>query len=248
MRVPFHIHTRAPAPELYWAVVASLVDDGTANANAMRRDVPDKRTLGLVNKGKQSIYDPFWLAKLRAVPLWVSNATAPTPGEPLSSSTVDVHTGLPMTATLDILGHLWFRNLDSIASAHFAVWRHPEAIAETVEHLQKHVKTPMIKITIYSAIASGRVRTSRDAVPSDRELLKLCHGITGDATIGGLSCAQFDVLRAYRDGWEWSPFMPKLEGSETTPTTSRYRTRAAAGVGSRSEWDGHSRQSTPHGA
>ena len=34
---------------------------------------------------------------------------------------------------------------------------------------------------------------------------------------------QFDVLRAYRDGREWSPFMPKLEGSGTTPTTSRYR-------------------------
>ena len=30
------IHTRAPAPELYWAVVASMVDDGTVNANVMR--------------------------------------------------------------------------------------------------------------------------------------------------------------------------------------------------------------------
>ena len=69
-----------------------------------------------------------------------------------------------------------------------------------------------------------------DAVPSDRELLKLCHDNTGDATIGGLSRAQFDVLRAYRDGWEWSPFMPKLEGSETTPTTSRYRVPRPVGV------------------
>ena len=128
-----------------------------------------------------------------------------------------------MTETLDILRHLWFRGPDCIASAHFAVWRHPEAIAATVKHLQKHVKTSLIKITIYSAVASGRVRTSRDAVPSDRELLKLCHGNTGDTSIGGLSRAQFDVLRAYRDGWEWSPFMPKLEGSATTPTTSRYR-------------------------
>ena len=128
-----------------------------------------------------------------------------------------------MTATLDILRHLWFRGPDSIASAHFAVWRHPDAIAEAVKHLQKHVRTPLIKITIYSAVASGRVRTSRDAVPSDRELLKLCHRNTGDANIGGLSRAQFDVLRAYRDGWDWSPFMPKLEGHETTPTTLRYR-------------------------
>ena len=90
-------------------------------------------------------------------------------------------------------------------------------------HLQKHVKTSLIKITVYSAIASGRVRTSRDAVPSGRELRKLCHGNTGDKSIGGLSRAQFDVLRAYRDGWEWSPFMPKPEGTATTPTTSRYR-------------------------
>ena len=35
-------HTRAPASELYWAVVASLVDDGTANANVMRRDASDQ--------------------------------------------------------------------------------------------------------------------------------------------------------------------------------------------------------------
>ena len=106
----------------------------------MRCAAPDKRTLALVNKGKQSICDPFWLAKLRAGPMWVSNATSPTPGEPLPSSTVDVHTGLPMTETLDILRHLWFRGPDSLASAHFAVWRHPDAIADTVKHLQKHVK------------------------------------------------------------------------------------------------------------
>ena len=79
------IHTRAPAPELYWAVVASMVDDGTVNANVMRRDAPDPRTLRLVEQGKQSVCDPFWLAKLRAGPLWLSNATAPTLGEPLSS-------------------------------------------------------------------------------------------------------------------------------------------------------------------
>ena len=72
------IHTRAPAPELYWAVVASMVDDGTVNANVMRRDAPDPRTLRLVEQGKQSVCDPFWLAKLRAGPLWLSNATAPT--------------------------------------------------------------------------------------------------------------------------------------------------------------------------
>ena len=267
------IHTRAPAPELYWAVIASMVDNGTANANVMRRDAPDQRTLDLVEQGKQSVCDPFWLAKLRAGPLWVHCESAPTAnskplapsqvsvseaapaggssgrsvdvsasilsvepddgvvpegvtskdkssdttalGEPLSSRTVDVHTGLPMTETLDILRHLWFHGPDCVASAHFAVWRHPEAIAATVKHLQKHVKTSLIKITIYSAIASGRVRTSRDAVPNDKELLKLCHGNTGSTSIGGLSRAQFDVLRAYRDGWEWSPFMPRLEGTAT---------------------------------
>ena len=200
----------------------------------MRRDAPDQRTLDLVNKGKQSICDPFWLAKLRAGPLWVSNATSPTPAEPLVSSTVDVHTGLPMTATLDILRHLWYRGPDSLAPAHVVVWWHPDSIAETVKHLQKHVKTPRIKIAIYSAIASGRVRTSRDAVPSDKELLKLCHGNTGDADVGGLSRAQFDVLRAYRIGWEWSRFMPKLEGSETTPMTSRYRVPKPVGA---TTWD-----------
>ena len=160
------IHTRAPAPG------SSMVDDGMVNANVMRRDALDQRTLDLVEKGKPSVCDPFWLAKRRAGPLWLSNATAPTLGEPLSSSTADVHTGLPMTATLDILRHLWFRGPDSIASAHFAVWRHLEAIAATVKHLQKHVRTSLIKIATYSAVASGRVRTSRDAVPSDRELHK----------------------------------------------------------------------------
>ena len=36
------IHTRAPASELYWAVVALLVDDGLVNANVLRREAPDK--------------------------------------------------------------------------------------------------------------------------------------------------------------------------------------------------------------
>ena len=159
------IHSRAPAPELYWAVIGSMVDDGTVNANVMRRDAPDPRTLELVKKEQQSRCDPFWLAKLRAGPLWTSNENASKPGEPLSVPMVDVHTGLPMTATLDILRHLWFRGPDSVASPHFVVWRHPDAIASTVKHLQKHVKTALIKITIYSAIASGRVRTSRSAIP-----------------------------------------------------------------------------------
>ena len=192
-------------------------------SNVMRRDAPDPRTLRLVEQGKQSVCDPFWLATLRAGPLWLSNDNTPTLGEPLSSHTADVHTWLPMTEALDILWRLWCRGPDCIASAHFAVWRHPEAIAATVKHLQKHVRTSLIKITIYSAVASGRVCTSRDAVPSDRELLKLCHGNAGDKSTGGLSRAQFDALRAYRGGWEWSPFMPQLEGSSTTPATSRCR-------------------------
>ena len=60
-------HVLAPATELYWAVVvASLVDAEAVSANVMRRDAPDKRTLKLIQKGKQSECDPFWLAKLRA--------------------------------------------------------------------------------------------------------------------------------------------------------------------------------------
>ena len=88
------IHSRAPAPELYWAVIASMIDDGTVNANVMRRDAPDPRTLELVRKEQQSRCDPFWLAKLRAGPLWLSNETASKPGEPLSVPMVDVHLGV----------------------------------------------------------------------------------------------------------------------------------------------------------
>ena len=130
----------------------------------MRRDAPDPRTLELVKKEQQSRCDPFWLAKLRAGPLWTSNETAPKPGEPLSVPMVDVHTGLPMTATLDILRHLWFRGPDSVASPHFVVWRHPDAIASTVTYLQKHVKTALIKITIHPYVlwyeTPGLKRTS----------------------------------------------------------------------------------------
>ena len=78
-----------------------------------------------------------------------------------------------MTAALDVLWHLWFRGPDSLAPAHVAVWRHPDSIKDTAKHPQKHVKTPRIKIVIHSAIVSGRVRTSRDAVPDDKILLKL---------------------------------------------------------------------------
>ena len=42
------IHVRAPATELYWEVVASLVDAGAVSANVMRRDAPDKQTLKLI--------------------------------------------------------------------------------------------------------------------------------------------------------------------------------------------------------
>ena len=44
------IHTCAPASELYWAIVALLIDDGTVNTNVLRREAPDKRTLELVDK------------------------------------------------------------------------------------------------------------------------------------------------------------------------------------------------------
>ena len=140
------------------------------------------------------------MAKLRAVALWVSNTPAPAPDEPLATPTTDVHSGLPMTAALDVLRHLWFRGPGSLAPAHVAVWRHPDSIKDTIKHLQKHVPTPQIKIVIYSAIASGRVRTSRDAVPEDKALLKLCHGNAGAVDERGLSRAQFGVLRAYRGG------------------------------------------------
>ena len=58
-------HARAPATELYWAVMAALVDNGTVNANVMRRDAPDKRTVKLIQQGKQSECDLLWLAKLK---------------------------------------------------------------------------------------------------------------------------------------------------------------------------------------
>ena len=228
------IHTRAPASELYWAVVALLIDDGTVNTNVLRREAPDKRTLELADKGKQSVCNPFWVAKLRAGSFWASNTTAPSPGEPLATPTIDAHSGLPMTAALDVLRHLWLRGPDSLAPAHVAVRRHPDSTTDTAKHLQKHARTPRIKIAIYSAIASGHVRTSRDVVPNGRVLLKLCHGNTGDVDVGGLSRAQFDMLRAYRDGREWSPFMPKPEGSDTTPTTSRYRVPKPVSVAA---WD-----------
>ena len=70
------------------------------------------------------------------------------------------------------------------------------------------------------------MRTSRGAVPDDKALHKLCHGQAGLAGAGGLSRAQADVLRAYHDGWEWSPYMPRprrVRHTDTTPTTSRYR-------------------------
>ena len=136
----------------------------------MRRDAPDKRTLKLIQKGKQSECDPFWLAKLGAGALWISGASAPAPHEPLATPTVDVHSGLRMAVALDVLRHLWFRGPDSFAPAHAMVWRHADSIADTIKYLQKHVPTPQLKIVIYTAIASGRVRTSRDAVPDDKAL------------------------------------------------------------------------------
>ena len=115
-----------------------------------------------------------------------------------------------------------------------AVWRHPGSIADISKCLQKHTSTPQLKIVIYAAIAAGRVGTSRDVVPDDKVLLQLCHGSAGIAREGGLSRARFDVLRAYRDGWEWSPYMPKPEGSDKTPTAPRYGVPVAVPV---AEWD-----------
>ena len=166
------------------------------------------------------------MAKLRAGALWVSNETAPASDEPLATPKIDVHSGLPMAAALDVLRHLWFRGPDSLAPAHVAVWRHLDSIADTIKYLQKHTSTPQLKIVIYAAIASGHVRTSRDAVPDDKVLLKLCHG--------SAEIARDEGLRTYRDGWEWSPYMPKPEGSDKTPTASRYGVPVAVPV---AEWD-----------
>ena len=71
-------------------------------------------------------------------------------------------------------------------------------------------------------------------MPDDKVLSKLYHGSAGVAREGGLSQAQFGVLRACSDGWEWSPYMPKPEGSDKTPTTSRYRVPMAVPV---TQWD-----------
>ena len=189
----------------------------------MRRDAPEKRTRKLIQKGEQSGCGPFWLAKLGAGALWISGASAPALHEPLTTPTVDVHSGLRMTVALDVLRHLWLRGPDSFALAHAMVWRHADSIADTIKYLQKHVPTPQLKTVIYTAIASGRVHTSRDAVPDDKALHKPFHGQAGLAGAGGLSRVQADMLHAYRDGWEWPPYMPRPEGSDTTPTTPRYR-------------------------
>jgi hypothetical protein len=149
-------------------VVPSLVDAGTVSANVMRRDAPDKRIRELIQKGKKSECDLFWLPKLRAGALWISGASAPAPHELLATPTVDVHSGVRMASALDVLRHLWFHRPGSFAPAHVTEWRHADSIADTIKYLQKHVPTPQLKIVIYSAIASGRVRTSRDTVPGDK--------------------------------------------------------------------------------
>ena len=71
-------------------------------------------------------------------------------------------------------------------------------------------------------------------MPDGKVLSKLYHGSAGVAREGGLSQAQFGVLRACSDGWEWSHYMPKPEGSDKTPTTSRYRVPMVVRV---TDWD-----------
>ena len=53
------IHTRSPAPEFYWAVVASLVGSGAVSANVMPRDPMHDRLQEAIERGERSECDPF---------------------------------------------------------------------------------------------------------------------------------------------------------------------------------------------
>ena len=165
---------QAPATELYWAVVPSLVDAGTVSANVMRRDTPDKRIRELIQKGKKSECDLFWLPKLRAGALWISGASAPAPHELLATPTVDVHSGVRMASALDVLRHLWFHRPGSFAPAHVTEWRHADSIADTIKYLQKHVPTPQLKSS-----STRRLRAGAFVFPETRcQMTRPCSGST----------------------------------------------------------------------
>ena len=217
------IGTKTPAADLYYAAVAVLVDAGKATKWIRRRDLR-RGWAHDPNSALVAHRDPYWELKLKCTCLWLPSppprARKPRPRP------IDPHSGLPVTAQLEVLRCTRAIGVDSMPMPEWGVHRDHgelESVAEKMRHTNPPVATKLQAwIVILVDIASGRMTTD-DAIPDDATLLSMRHGSsTLPPHVGGLSDEQCEVLSAVREGASmWRDWPAREHG--VAPCDSRYR-------------------------
>lgn len=202
-----------PASDLYFAVVAVLIERKQVTKWVRRRDTIGKLKAD-INRGLTSGRDPFWIEKLYASPLGGSGIVD-----------MDPHSGLTVISQVEILRRVCFEGPDCLPFFDWTVHRNAHVMRKVVGKLDGILagKHRQAWIVIMVAIACGKITTD-DGILSDKRLQGLLHGserIPNGA--GGLTLEQYEVLGALRDGARMQRDWPPREYRDITPTDSQYR-------------------------
>jgi len=203
------------AEDLYYAAVATLVDDGVVSKWVRRRDVHGGPMAQAAEWGFASGSDMYWMEKLAV------GFLGPYTGA------IDEHSGLPVEKQLEVLRRVRFVGPDAAPQPRWSVHRNLEALQTMVDVTTQsgyfRGKAAQVWIVIMVQVACGQMTTD-DAILPDTRLLELVHGSDSlPDGAEGLSMEQYEVLSECRDGARMYRDWPEREGRDTPPTLSKYR-------------------------
>ena len=203
------------AEDLYYAAVATLVDDGVVSMWVRRRDIRGRSKAQAAEWGFASGSDMYWMEKLAVGFLG-----------PYFGAT-DVHSGLPVEKQLEVLRRVRFAGPDAAPQPKWSVHRNLEALQTVVDVATQsgyyRGRAAQVWIVVMVQIACGQMTTD-DAILPDTRLLELVQGSDSlPEEAEGLSPEQYEVLGELREGARMHRDWPSREGRETTPTLSKYR-------------------------
>ena len=203
------------AEDVYYAAVATLVDDGVVSKWVRRRDVRGGPKAQAAEWGFASGSDMYWMEKLAVGFLG-----------PYFGAT-DEHSGLPVVKQLEVLRRVRFVGPDAAPQPQWSVHRNLEALQTMVDVTTQsgyfRGRAAQVWIVIMVQIACAQMTTD-DAILPDTRLLELVRGSDSlPEEAEGLSMEQYEVLGELREGARMHRDWPSREGRETPPTLSKYR-------------------------
>ena len=203
------------AEDLYYAAVATLIDDGVAAKWVRRRDVHGGTRAQAAEWGFASGRDMYWAEKLAV------GFLGPYFGA------IDEHSGLPVEMQLEVLRLVRFVGPDAAPQPLWSVHRNLDVLQRMVNVTTQsgyfRGRAAQVWIVIMVQIACGQMTTD-GAIPPEPRLLELVHGSDDlPEDTGGLSMEHYEVLYELRDGARMHRGWPTREGRETAPTLSKYR-------------------------